>query len=701
MGNAIVTYQNGENLWIRDNANNSGLIVGTVNANGLVNGDILAAGWTAENDIQYYYIPIFSNPNGVAKGEGTAVADPFPLTKLDREADVNKYASMSGVTVTAVDRKKYTVTLDGNESVLYDQFSLFTSTPLEVGNKYNVEGVVSVYSGTPQLYLTKVEEIKELKVTLDPEAKSATTGEAISVTVTVENAVGDYTISYKIGENGTTTTLTDGNVINVTSETAGEVKLYVTVTNGDNQATAQGTYTFTEPAQPGSNVFVKVTSADQLVADKKYIIVCGNKAMGTEPTGNFLTAIDVTAGDEVEAADGVAIMTLAGTLGHYTLALGDNYLHATSNAALGFGTATEWAISNFNGSLAGFRVKHADYDRAVRYSSGYNRFGNYATSDAASDYGWIYVEKTTAPQPEPLAVTLPEAPEEHYKVGQVVKVKATVENGSENTELTYKVGDETLTIGEDGNVTLPNKKAGNVVLTVTALDGDKDATDTKTYVFDPAEAFVITLTNNPNQETYKVNDVVHVKVAVANALVENPTITYTIGETREAATYDPETGINVTSATAGTVKLTVNVTDGYQHAGENTATADYVFVKKDATLSFGETTSFTVYAGNDFTAPELTTDPEGLAPITYSIEGNDPEIVLFDGEDGTVVVGDKTGTVTITATFAGNDTYNKATASYTLNIIEKKVANSILIKVNQIGTLTETLDAIQMANRAG
>ncbi len=33
--------------------------------------------------------------------------------------------------------------------------------------------------------------------------------------------------------------------------------------------------------------------------------------------------------------------------------------------------------------------------------------------------------------------------------------------------------------------------------------------------------------------------------------------------------------------------------------------------------------------------------------------------------------------------------------------IEKKVANAILIKVNQIGTLTETFDAIQMANRAG
>ncbi len=33
--------------------------------------------------------------------------------------------------------------------------------------------------------------------------------------------------------------------------------------------------------------------------------------------------------------------------------------------------------------------------------------------------------------------------------------------------------------------------------------------------------------------------------------------------------------------------------------------------------------------------------------------------------------------------------------------IEKGVANSILIKLNQIGTLTETLDAIEMANRAG
>jgi enolase len=33
--------------------------------------------------------------------------------------------------------------------------------------------------------------------------------------------------------------------------------------------------------------------------------------------------------------------------------------------------------------------------------------------------------------------------------------------------------------------------------------------------------------------------------------------------------------------------------------------------------------------------------------------------------------------------------------------IERKIANSILIKLNQIGTVTETLDAIAMARAAG
>ena len=153
------------------------------------------------------------------------------------------------------------------------------------------------------------------------------------------------------------------------------------------------------PPEPGeTKTFVKVTAADQLVAGKNYIIVAGSKAMGVAATGNFLAPVDITAGDEVEVGDDVAIMTLGGTLNHYTLALGDQYLTAGNSTNLAFGaTATEWAIADYNGTLDGYRVKHADYNRAVRYSSGYNRFGNYSTSDQNSEYAWIYVEKTETP----------------------------------------------------------------------------------------------------------------------------------------------------------------------------------------------------------------------------------------------------------------------------------------------------------------
>ena len=197
---------------------------------------------------------------------------------------------------------------------------------------------------------------------------------------------------------------------------------------------------------------------------------------------------------------------------------------------------------------------------------------------------------------KPLAVTLPEAPQEHYTVGQKVKVKATVENGSENTVLTYKVGDETLEADTEGNVTLPNKKAGNVVLTVTAVDGDKEATDTKTYVFDPAEALTITL--DPATGTYTVGDVKNVTVTVEGAIDANPTITYKFGEEGEAQTYDAATGIVLPTNEAGTINLTVTVDDnGYEHTGTTTAIGTYTVNHKALTITLNPATAeFTVGA---------------------------------------------------------------------------------------------------------
>ena len=173
---------------------------------------------------------------------------------------------------------------------------------------------------------------------------------------------------------------------------------------------------------------------------------------------------------------------------------------------------------------------------------------------------------------KPLAVTLPEAPAENYKVGQVVKVKATVENGSDNTVLTYKVGEETLTPDNEGNVTLPNKKSGEVILTVTAVDGEKSDSDTKIYVFDKADALTIKL--NPATFTYTVGDDAKVTVTVENA-IGTPTITYKFTEEGEAQAY-PEGGIVLPTNEAGTINLTVMVDDeGYEHNGATTATGTY------------------------------------------------------------------------------------------------------------------------------
>src|SRR5262249_55239697 len=48
----------------------------------------------------------------------------------------------------------------------------------------------------------------------------------------------------------------------------------------------------------------------------------------------------------------------------------------------------------------------------------------------------------------------------------------------------------------------------------------------------------------------------------------------------------------------------------------------------------------------------------------------------------------------------GDDLFVTATARLARGLAER-AANAILIKVNQIGTLTETLDAVTMAQRAG
>ena len=99
--------------------------------------------------------------------------------------------------------------------------------------------------------------------------------------------------------------------------------------------------------------------------------------------------------------------------------------------------------------------------------------------------------------------------------------------------------------------------------------------------------------------------------------------------------------------------------------------------------------------GKELTASEMVDFYEYLI-------GKYPIISIEDGLDendfeGWKILTDRIGD---RVQLVGDDLFVTNTKRLAMGI-EKGVANSILIKVNQIGTLTETLDAIKMANRAG
>lgn len=105
---------------------------------------------------------------------------------------------------------------------------------------------------------------------------------------------------------------------------------------------------------------------------------------------------------------------------------------------------------------------------------------------------------------------------------------------------------------------------------------------------------------------------------------------------------------------------------------------------KDPELAYSKQ-EVTVESGDNAPANYLT-NPYKVSPITYSCSDLTLAAVNKSGEVFTT--GKKTGTATITATFAGNDDYKAATATYTLNVIPKPVIPAPEVSVKG-GTFTE------------
>ena len=93
--------------------------------------------------------------------------------------------------------------------------------------------------------------------------------------------------------------------------------------------------------------------------------------------------------------------------------------------------------------------------------------------------------------------------------------------------------------------------------------------------------------------------------------------------------------------------------------------------KENVTMAFSPT-SATAILGESFTEPTLTTTPAGLS-VAYSSDNT--SVATVDASTGEVTLV-AAGTTTITASFAGNDTYNGNSASYTLTVSTSQSGSS-------------------------
>lgn len=162
-------------------------------------------------------------------------------------------------------------------------------------------------------------------------------------------------------------------------------------------------------------------------------------------------------------------------------------------------------------------------------------------------------------------------------------------------------------------------------------------------------------------------------------------VTYT--STNEAvATVDAEGNVTIVGLGTTTIKATSDETDKY-NAGEASYTLTVSLQSIELAFDGTGVVNYDVAKGAEFTAPTLH-NPSNV-PVTYT--SSDPNVAAVD-ENGNITIGNQIGTTTITASFAGNDTYEAATAEYTISVYDPN-ASSLVFK-----DITSVADSIKVGS---
>lgn len=151
-------------------------------------------------------------------------------------------------------------------------------------------------------------------------------------------------------------------------------------------------------------------------------------------------------------------------------------------------------------------------------------------------------------------------------------------------------------------------------------------------------------------------------------VVEGAKITYTSSNSNIASVA--ENGKVTFGSEFGTATITAS------YAGDATykpASSNYTIIySKIPTFMAWSESVVNVNLGETFTAPTLTFTAHGvnLEGKTIQYSSSDETVATIDQTNGEITLKDKAGSTTITATFAGDDTHDKVSAEYTLNVID-------------------------------
>lgn len=215
-------------------------------------------------------------------------------------------------------------------------------------------------------------------------------------------------------------------------------------------------------------------------------------------------------------------------------------------------------------------------------------------------------------------------------------------------------------VADDGTVSLAGGIGeAEITATIAAVEGENEAA-TASYTISVTEKGVLAApVFDPNGGTFALDDIIFEITAKAGQIY------YGEGTTKADATELYDGGFVI--ETVGDHTYVAYAVDGERES--EIATATFTITKNVPEFGYAVETA-TVALGSDDVLPMLN-NPKNLA---YTLTSSNPEVVaLSPVGDGTLWVLAE-GTTTITAKFAGDDSTEAATASYTLTVGPAKPA---------------------------